>query len=73
MILLANSGRVWTEVMTVSNNSLVINFNIHVRFNRETRNKDCEFFLAPPSRTTRLRFFRPSTDPVLVKAVTARS
>ena len=44
MILLANSGRVWAEVMTVSNNSLVINFNIHVRFNRETRNKDCEFF-----------------------------
>ena len=29
--------------MTVSNNSLVINFNLHVGFNRETYNKDCEF------------------------------
>jgi hypothetical protein len=49
--------------MTVSNNSLVINFNIHVGFNRETCNKDCEFLFGTSiSNDKVVAFFRPSTD-----------
>ena len=57
--------------MTVSNNSLVINFNTLVGFNRETCNKDCEFLFGASISNDKVAFFRPSTDRIFVKAVTA--
>ncbi|MGA8560952.1 MAG: hypothetical protein WB685_16210 [Pseudolabrys sp.] len=44
--------------MTVSNNSLVINFNTRVGFNRETCNKDCEFLFGASISNDKVAFFQ---------------